>query len=78
MNEVLGRKIEIFENIQKLTETLVKESEDDATDEIAAKARVLFNEFNDLLFKARNELMSKEVTLHDQIKVCVLRCKKIL
>lgn len=42
-----------------------------AADEITAKAKELFDDFNDLLSKAQDLLMSKEVILHDQIEVCV-------
>ncbi|KMQ90308.1 leucine-rich repeat-containing protein 48-like protein [Lasius niger] len=70
VDEVLERKTEIFANINNVMKVLIeeREGEADATDDIAAKARELFNEFNDLLFKARNQLMSKEVILHDQME----------
>lgn len=75
MDEVLERKSEIFGNIKSVMEALTGEKEEQkeaaATDEIAAKARELFDDFNNLLSKARNILMSKEVILHDQIEVCV-------
>lgn len=71
MEEVLERKTEIFANIKYVMKTLIEEKEGDvdAADDIAAKATELYNEFNDLLFKARNQLMSKEVILHDQMQV---------
>ncbi|XP_029177734.1 dynein regulatory complex subunit 3-like isoform X3 [Nylanderia fulva] len=70
VDEVLERKMEIFANIKDVMKTLIEEREGDAdaTDDIAAKVRELFNEFNELLSKARNQLMSKEVILHDQIE----------
>lgn len=75
MDEVLERKSEIFGNIKSVMEALTGEKEEQkeaaATDEITAKARELFDDFNNLLSKARNILMSKEVILHDQIEVCV-------
>lgn len=37
----------------------------------AAKARELYNEFNELLSKARTQLMSNEIILHDQMEVCI-------
>lgn len=45
------------------------EAEGDAADEIAEKTRQFFNEFNDLVQNARNQLMSKELILHNQLKV---------
>lgn len=71
MDEVLESKMEIFANIKNVMKALIEEQEGeaDATDGIAAKATELYNEFNDLLFKARNQLMSKEVILHDQMQV---------
>lgn len=51
-------------------EALVEKQEEEA-ESTAAKARELFNEFNDLLSKTRNQLMSKEIILHDQIEVHV-------
>lgn len=47
-----------------------EEAEDaEEADGKAAKATGLLDEFNELLFKARAQLMSKEVVLHDQIEV---------
>ncbi|XP_029668287.1 dynein regulatory complex subunit 3-like [Formica exsecta] len=70
VDEVLESKMEIFANIKNVMKALIEEQEGeaDATDGIAAKATELYNEFNDLLFKARNQLMSKEVILHDQMQ----------
>lgn len=51
-------------------EALVEKQEDEA-ESAAVKANELFDEFNDLLSTARNQLMSKEITLHDQIEVQV-------
>lgn len=51
-------------------EALVEKQEEEA-ENTAAKARELFNEFNDLLSKTQNQLMSKEIILHDQIEVHV-------
>lgn len=47
---------------------LVEKQEEEA-ENAAAKAKELFDEFNDLLSKTRNQLMSKEIILHDQIEV---------
>ncbi|XP_050445114.1 dynein regulatory complex subunit 3-like [Cataglyphis hispanica] len=70
VDEVLERKMEIFANMRDVMKTLIEEQEGevDAADGIAAKVSELYNEFNDLLFKARNQLMSKEVILHDQMQ----------
>ncbi|XP_011171581.1 dynein regulatory complex subunit 3 isoform X2 [Solenopsis invicta] len=67
VDEVLEKKIKIFENIKNVMEALM-EKQDEDVENIAAKARELFNEFNDLLLKARNQLISTEVTLHDQME----------
>lgn len=54
-----------------------RDGEADATDDISAKTTELYNEFNNLLFKARNQLMSKEVILHDQMEVCDINLQKV-
>lgn len=69
MDEVLERKTEIFANIKNVMTALIEGREGEA-DDISVKATELYNEFNNLLFKARNQLMSKEVILHDQMEVC--------
>lgn len=51
-------------------ETLVEDEADEAVNK-AAKARELYNEFNELLSKARTQLMSNEIILHDQMEVCI-------
>ncbi|XP_072749124.1 dynein regulatory complex subunit 3 [Anoplolepis gracilipes] len=70
VDEVLKKKTEIFANIKNVMKALIEEREEDAdaTDDVAAKATELFNEFNYLLSKTRNQLMSKEVILHDQME----------
>lgn len=70
MNEILEKRTEIFAKIKNVMEALVEKQEEEA-ENTAAKARELFNEFNDLLSKTRNQLMSKEIILHDQIEVHV-------
>ncbi|XP_012223445.2 dynein regulatory complex subunit 3-like [Linepithema humile] len=73
LDEVLERKIEIFGNIKNVMEALTQEKEEEqkeaaVTDEVTAKARELFDDFNNLLSRARNLLISKEIILHDQIE----------
>lgn len=70
VDEVLEKRAKIFANIKEVMEALVEKHEEE-TESVAAKARELFNEFNDLLSKARNQLMSKEIILHDQMEVRV-------
>ncbi|XP_011699185.1 PREDICTED: leucine-rich repeat-containing protein 48-like isoform X2 [Wasmannia auropunctata] len=67
VDEVLEKRAKIFANIKEVMEALVEKHEEE-TESVAAKARELFNEFNDLLSKARNQLMSKEIILHDQME----------
>lgn len=68
MDELLEERTKIFANIKSVMKVLVEKQEEEAED-AAAKARELFNEFNDLLSKARNQLISKKIILHDQIEV---------
>lgn len=68
VDEVLEKKTKIFANIKNVMEVLVEKQEEEAENAVA-KARELFDEFNDLLSKARNQLMSKEIILHDQMEV---------
>lgn len=68
MDEVLEKKTKIFANIKNVMEALIEKQEEDV-ENTAAKARELFNEFNDLLSKTRNRLISTEVILHDQMEV---------
>lgn len=68
MDELLEEKTKIFANIKNVMKALVEKQEEEAED-AAVKAKELFNEFNDLLSKAQNQLMSKEIILHDQIEV---------
>ncbi|XP_025263880.1 dynein regulatory complex subunit 3 isoform X2 [Camponotus floridanus] len=70
VDEVFEKKTEIFTNIKNVMTALIegREGEANATHDITAKATELYNEFNNLLFKARNQLMSKEVILHDQME----------
>lgn len=68
MNEVLEKRTRIFANIKDEMETLVEKQEQEVESTIA-KARELFNEFNDLLSKTQNQLISKEIILHDQMEV---------
>lgn len=65
---MLEKKTKIFANIKNVMEVLVEKHEEEA-ENAAVKARELFNEFNDVLSKARNQLLSKEIILHDQIEV---------
>ncbi|KAL6256144.1 hypothetical protein P5V15_012264 [Pogonomyrmex californicus] len=67
IDEVFERRTKIFVNIKNMMEALKLEKQEEETEDIVAKARELFNEFNDLLSKAQNELMYKEVTLHNQM-----------
>lgn len=67
---MLEKKTVIFANIKETVEALV-EAESDTTDEIVERTKRLFNEFNDLLQNARNQLMSKELELHKRLKVSV-------
>lgn len=73
MDEVLERKTEIFANIKSVTESLIGEERTETADDVAAKAKELFSEFNDLLSDARNRLMYEETTLHDRIEVRMYR-----
>lgn len=68
MDEVLEKRTKIFANIKNVMEALVEKQEEEAENAVA-KARELFDEFSDLLSKARNQLMSKEIILHDQMEV---------
>lgn len=79
MDEVLEKKTEIFTNVKNVMTALIeeREGETDAT-HVTAKMTELYNEFNNLLFKTRNQLMSKEVTLHDQMEVRNINLQKIL
>lgn len=70
MDEVLEKRTKIFANIKNVMEALVGQQEEEA-ENAATKVKELFNEFNDLLSKARNQLISKEIIFHDQIKVHV-------
>ncbi|XP_018300032.1 dynein regulatory complex subunit 3 [Mycetomoellerius zeteki] len=67
VNEVLEKRTRIFANIKDEMETLVEKQEQEVESTIA-KARELFNEFNDLLSKTQNQLISKEIILHDQME----------
>ncbi|XP_024885360.1 dynein regulatory complex subunit 3-like [Temnothorax curvispinosus] len=67
VDDVLEKRTKIFANIKNVIEALVEKQEEEA-ENAAAKARELFNEFDDLLSKARNQLMSKEMILHDQME----------
>ncbi|XP_012521335.1 dynein regulatory complex subunit 3 isoform X1 [Monomorium pharaonis] len=67
VDEVLEKKVKIFTDIKNVMEALIEKQEEDA-ENTAAKARELFNEFNDLLSKAQNRLISIEVILHDQME----------
>ncbi|XP_011865507.1 PREDICTED: leucine-rich repeat-containing protein 48-like [Vollenhovia emeryi] len=67
VDEILENKTKIFANIKKELEALMEKQEEEV-ENTAARARELFNEFNDLLSKARNQLISKEIVLHDQIE----------
>ncbi|XP_032677212.1 dynein regulatory complex subunit 3-like isoform X2 [Odontomachus brunneus] len=67
VDEVLERKTVIFANIKDAVEALM-EAEGDTADKIAKKTKQFFNEFNDLVQNARNQLMSKELILHNQLK----------
>lgn len=69
LDEVLEKRTKIFVNIKDAMEALLEKQEEEV-ESTAAKARELFNEFNDLLSKARNQLISKEIILHDQMEVC--------
>ncbi|XP_018047328.1 PREDICTED: dynein regulatory complex subunit 3-like [Atta colombica] len=66
VNKVLEKRTTIFANIKDEMETLVKKQEQEV-ESVIAKTRELFNEFNDLLSKTQNQLMSKEIILHEQI-----------
>jgi len=79
VDEVLEKKTEIFTNIKNVMTALIegREGEANATHDITAKATELYNEFNNLLFKARNQLMSKEVILHDQMEVRDINLQKV-
>lgn len=70
LHEVLKRKVKIFTNIKNIMEALVGEQKEEAVpmDKITVKVK-LFNDFYNLLSKAQNLLMAKEITL--QIEVCV-------
>jgi len=68
VNKVLEKRTTIFANIKDEMETLVKKQEQEV-ESVIAKTRELFNEFNDLLSKTQNQLMSKEIILHEQIVV---------
>ena len=68
MNKVLEKRTTIFANIKDEMEILVKKQEQEV-ESVIAKTRELFNEFNDLLSKTQNQLMSKEIILHEQIVV---------
>jgi len=70
IDELLEKRTKIFANIKNVMEALVEKQEEEA-ESAAVKAKELFNEFNDLLSTARNQLMSKEIILHDQIEVQV-------
>lgn len=80
MDEVLEKNTEIFTNIKNVMTALIegREGEANATHDITAKVTELYNEFNNLLFKTRNQLMSKEVTLHDQMEVRDINLQKVL
>ncbi|XP_018349776.1 PREDICTED: dynein regulatory complex subunit 3-like [Trachymyrmex septentrionalis] len=67
VNEVLEKRTTIFANIKYEMETLVEKQEQEVESTIA-KARELFHEFNDLLSKTQNQLISKEIILHDQME----------
>ncbi|XP_018405837.1 PREDICTED: dynein regulatory complex subunit 3-like [Cyphomyrmex costatus] len=67
INEILEKKTRIFANIKDEMETLVEKPEQEVESTIA-NARELFNEFNDLLSKTQNQLLSKEIILHDQME----------
>ncbi|XP_012058247.1 PREDICTED: leucine-rich repeat-containing protein 48-like [Atta cephalotes] len=66
VNKVLEKRTTIFANIKDEMEILVKKQEQEV-ESVIAKTRELFNEFNDLLSKTQNQLMSKEIILHEQI-----------
>ncbi|XP_018378000.1 PREDICTED: dynein regulatory complex subunit 3-like [Trachymyrmex cornetzi] len=67
VNKVLEKRTMIFANIKDEIETLVEKQEQEVESTVA-KARELFNEFNDLLSKTQNQLISKEIILHDQME----------
>jgi hypothetical protein len=67
IDEIIEKKERIFADIKNLMEDLAEENEE--TENNATKAIELIDEFNELLFTTRNQLISKEVILHDQIEV---------
>ncbi|XP_011052184.1 PREDICTED: leucine-rich repeat-containing protein 48-like isoform X4 [Acromyrmex echinatior] len=67
VNEVLEKRTMIFTNIKNEMEALIEKQEQEIESTIA-KTKELFNEFNDLLSKIQNQLMSKEIILHDQME----------
>jgi len=69
IDEIIEKKERIFADIKNLMEDLAEENEE--TENNATKAIELIDEFNELLFTTRNQLISKEVILHDQIEVCM-------
>jgi len=70
IDEILEKKERIFTDIKRLMEALAKEVEEaEEAEDQAMKTLELIDEFNELLFTARNQLISKEVILHDQIEV---------
>jgi len=69
VDEVLEKKTKIFANIKNVMEVLIDEKQEEEAENAVTRAKELFDEFNDLLSKARNQLMSKEIILHDQMEV---------
>ncbi|KAL0101039.1 hypothetical protein PUN28_018712 [Cardiocondyla obscurior] len=67
VEELLEKKLQVFAKIKIIMEALVEKQEEE-TENVAAKAMQLFNELHDLLSKTQNQLMSKEIILHDQIE----------
>jgi len=68
VDRILEKRTKIFMNIKDAMEALIEKQEDEA-ESTATKTKELFNEFNDLLSEARNQLISKEIILHDQMEV---------
>jgi len=67
VDRILEKRTKIFVNIKDAMKALIEKGQEDEAE--STKARELFNEFNDLLSKARNQLISKEIILHDQMEV---------
>lgn len=69
VDEVLEEKTKIFADIKNVMKALVEKQAEEEAEDAAAKTKELFNEFSDLSSKAQNQLISKEIILHDQMEV---------